>query len=126
MLTIELSQRDPRPVYLQIADGVRAAAARGLIQEGESLPPVRGLADYLGVHPNTVLQAYQELARAGIVASYRGRGTFLRSGALSHAERRAMAEAVAMRALSDAHRHGVSLDDLISALERAEAPMPDS
>ncbi len=57
----------------EIADSVRALVQRAALGPGDVLPPVRALADRLGVNRNTVVAAYRHLAQAGIVVS-RGRG----------------------------------------------------
>jgi DNA-binding transcriptional regulator YhcF (GntR family) len=53
------------PVYRQIVDGLRIALVNGELSPGDSLPPVRRLALDLGVHFNTVAQAYRALAQEG-------------------------------------------------------------
>ena len=71
---------DPRshiPIYLQIAEGVRAAVAAGLYRPGEALPSLRALAIDIQVNPNTVQRAYDELEREGVVYSQRGKGLFV-------------------------------------------------
>jgi GntR family transcriptional regulator len=55
----------PVPVYRQIVDGLRVALVKGDLVPGDSLPAVRRLALDIGVHFNTVAQAYRELAREG-------------------------------------------------------------
>ena len=73
---------DPRshvPIYLQIADGIRAAVAAGLYLPGEALPSLRNLAIEVQVNPNTVQRAYDELEREGLVYSRRGKGLFGKS-----------------------------------------------
>jgi DNA-binding transcriptional MocR family regulator len=65
------------PVYRQIADGIRSAAADGRLAPGHRLPATRDLARQLGVNRNTVVAAYDELAAAGWVESHTGRGTFV-------------------------------------------------
>ena len=52
---------DPRPIYQQVADGIKELIARGKLAEGASLPPVRQLAADLGVNLNTFATAYREL-----------------------------------------------------------------
>jgi DNA-binding transcriptional MocR family regulator len=64
---------------VEIADSVRELVERGLLSPGDALPPVRSLADRLGVNRNTVVAAYRLLAQAGLVAS-RGRGGTLVAG----------------------------------------------
>ncbi|MHB1863234.1 MAG: GntR family transcriptional regulator [Gemmatimonadaceae bacterium] len=118
-MDVELDPADRRPIFLQIADAVRGAIARGDLATGSPLPPVRALAPQLGVHPNTVLQAYHELALHGTVESRRGSGTFVRASPPGDGERRVMADEVAGRALRDAHAHGLTAVDLGAALDRA-------
>lgn len=56
-----------------IVDSVRTLQERGVLRAGDALPPVRALADRLGVNRNTVVAAYRQLTHAGIVVT-RGRG----------------------------------------------------
>lgn len=124
-MDISLQPDDRRPVFVQIADAIRAAIARGQLMVGDALPPLRSLAPQLGVHPNTVLQAYHELAATGVVEARRGSGTFVRHAARGIGERRVLADQVADRALRDAYAHGLTPDDLTAALSRAAArPQP--
>jgi GntR family transcriptional regulator len=53
------------PIYRQIVDGLRVALVNGDLAPGDPLPAVRRLALDIGVHFNTVAQAYRELAREG-------------------------------------------------------------
>ena len=57
----------------EIADSLRARIERGDLQPGDLLPPVRVLADELGVNRNTVVAAYRQLTQAGVIVT-RGRG----------------------------------------------------
>jgi GntR family transcriptional regulator len=63
MLRIDLASRVP--VYEQIANGLRAELVSRKFSPGEKLPPVRTLAVNLGVHHNTVAEAYRQLATEG-------------------------------------------------------------
>lgn len=53
------------PVYRQIVDGLRILLVNGDLHPGDQLPPVRRLATDLGVHFNTVAEAYRTLAEEG-------------------------------------------------------------
>lgn len=57
----------------EIADSVRDLIERGTLGPGDALPPVRTLADTLGVNRNTVVAAYRLLAQGGVVTGH-GRG----------------------------------------------------
>ena len=68
-----------KPVYLQLVDQVRYAAASGALRPGEPLPALRPLAEELRVNRNTVAKAYAELESQGIVETLPGKGCFLKS-----------------------------------------------
>lgn len=60
---------------LEISDCVRALVQSGTLRPGDSLPPVRELADTLSVNRNTVAAAYQRLAKAGLALTQGRLGT---------------------------------------------------
>lgn len=62
---LRLDLRSDSPAYRQIVDALRAVLVGGALRPGERLPPVRQLALDLGVHFNTVAEAYRLLAREG-------------------------------------------------------------
>jgi GntR family transcriptional regulator len=64
---ITVDQNDRRPIYQQVADGIKDLIARGALPEGTALPPVRQLALDLGVNLNTVATAYRELGEEGLI-----------------------------------------------------------
>jgi len=63
--------------YLQIAQQVRQAVRLGLLRTGDQLPTVKDVVSQLAINPNTVLKAYRELERDGLVAGRPGVGTFV-------------------------------------------------
>jgi GntR family transcriptional regulator len=65
------------PIYRQIVEQVRMAAATGEIPTGFALPSVRSLAEQLVINPNTVAKAYGELARDGVLESRQSLGYFV-------------------------------------------------
>jgi GntR family transcriptional regulator len=65
------------PIYRQIVDQVRLAAATGVLPPGEAVPSVRSLAERLLVNANTVVKAYGELVRDGVLESHHGLGYFV-------------------------------------------------
>jgi GntR family transcriptional regulator len=67
-----------KPVYLQLVDQVRYAAASGALRPGDPLPSIRPLAEELRVNRNTVAKAYTELESLGIIETVAGKGCFLK------------------------------------------------
>lgn len=65
------------PLFVQIAQAIIADVRRGRLRPGDQLPGTRTLAHSLGVHRNTILSAYQELAVEGWIQTSRARGTFV-------------------------------------------------
>jgi GntR family transcriptional regulator len=76
MLRIDLASSVP--VYEQIANGLRAELVAGHFGPGDRLPTVRALAIDLGVHHNTVAEAYRLLADEGWLELKRHRGAMVR------------------------------------------------
>src|SRR5437764_6723156 len=68
-----------KPVYLQLVDQVRYAAASGMLRVGESLPGIRPLAEELRINRNTVAKAYAELESQGVIETVPGKGCFLKT-----------------------------------------------
>jgi GntR family transcriptional regulator len=64
------------PIYVQIETQIKNAVAAGAIKPHQPLPSVRKLAAELGINPNTVARAYQELERDGVITTVPGGGTF--------------------------------------------------
>jgi GntR family transcriptional regulator len=67
-----------KPVYLQLADQIRYAAACGKLRPGEPLPALRPLAEELRVNRNTISKAYAELDAQGIIETIPGKGFFVK------------------------------------------------
>src|SRR5215472_16534582 len=63
--------------YLQIVQQVKQALRLGLLEVGDQLPTVREVVAQITINPNTVLKAYRELEREGLVESRPGQGTFV-------------------------------------------------
>ncbi len=67
------------PAYRQIVDQIRFHLHRGALSPGDPLPSVRGLATQLGVHFNTVAEAYRELASEGWIDLRQGKRAIART-----------------------------------------------
>ncbi|MCV2216657.1 MocR-like B6 salvage transcription factor PtsJ [Thauera sp. Sel9] len=61
-----------------IFDSIRTLTQTGVLEPGQALPPVRGLAVTLGVNRNTVAMAYKRLVAAGVALTQGRLGTVIR------------------------------------------------
>jgi GntR family transcriptional regulator len=77
VIEFHLDARSGVPTYLQLAQQVRQAVRLGILRPGDQLPTVKDVVGSLAINPNTVLKAYRELDREGIVEGRRGVGTFV-------------------------------------------------
>jgi GntR family transcriptional regulator len=115
------------PIYLQIADRIRAAVAGGVYRPGEVLPSLRAMATEIHVNPNTVQRAYDELERAGLVYSQRGRGLFVAEQGAAFAQslagdgvRRTLDEAI--RAAQSSGMNTQQIKEIFQAALKQAAP----
>lgn len=77
-MRFQVNFKSGMPVYLQIVDQVRAAAASGALKPGEALPTIRPVAEELRINRNTVAKAYGELESLGVIETVPGKGCFLK------------------------------------------------
>ena len=78
-MMLQVNFKSGKPVYLQVVDQIKSAAASGALQVGESLPSIRPLAEELRVNRNTIAKAYGELESQGIIETLPGKGCFLKA-----------------------------------------------
>jgi GntR family transcriptional regulator len=79
VMMLHVNFKSGKPVYLQVVDQIKSAAASGALQVGEPLPSIRPLAEELRVNRNTIAKAYTELESQGIIETLPGKGCFLKA-----------------------------------------------
>jgi GntR family transcriptional regulator len=79
MIEFHLDTRSGVPTYLQLVQQVRQAVRLGILRPGDQLPTVKEVVGSLAINANTVLKAYRDLDREGLVEGRRGLGTFVSS-----------------------------------------------
>ena len=104
---------------MQIVDQVQHVLGLGGLRPGERMPTVRQLAGELAVAPNTIVKAYDELQRLGLVVSRPGVGTVVAEGVEEVARERRVEEVFErLRMLArDAAALGISEDELWASLD---------
>ncbi|WP_165968462.1 GntR family transcriptional regulator [Saccharopolyspora elongata] len=98
MIEFRIDRRSGVSTYMQIVQQVTQAMRLGLLGPGDRLPTAREVVEATAVNPNTVLKAYRELERDGLVEARRGVGTFVTR---SLASDRTSVEAPMRRDLAD-------------------------
>lgn len=78
-MLFQVDFKSGKPVYLQLVDQIRYAAASGALRPGEALPSIRPMAEELRVNRNTVAKAYAELESQGVVETRPGKGSFIKA-----------------------------------------------
>jgi DNA-binding transcriptional regulator YhcF (GntR family) len=63
--------------YLQLVQQVHQAIQLGMLEPGDRLPTAQQVVGSLAINPNTVLKAYRDLEREGLVRARPGLGTFV-------------------------------------------------
>ena len=72
----KLDTQSRTPIYEQLKAQITELVVIGALEPGSQLPSVRSLARDLGVNPNTVQKAYQDLERDQVIYSVSGKGSF--------------------------------------------------
>ena len=123
-MIVQINYKSGKPVYLQVVDQIKAAAASGSLQPGEALPSIRPLAEELRVNRNTIAKAYAELESIGVIETRQGKGCFLRENhsPLKKEIRRKMLIEEIDQAVIQAHHLQVSRQDFLALVrERLDA-----
>ena len=114
-LTIDTT--DARPIYQQVADGIKKLIARGPLAEGTLLPPVRQLAADLGVNLNTIATAYRELQKDGLIVIKHGSGSVVASRTITERSQEELLRPL-RTALTELVLAGLSSSKILSMVSR--------
>jgi GntR family transcriptional regulator len=117
--TPEISTGSGSPIFRQIVDQIRLAAATGRLTDGDQLPSVRALAEKLLVNPNTIAKAYAELSREGVIETRPGQGVFIARvrQIYTRAERHRRLSPLIDSLVNEGISLGFSSDELVDALK---------
>ena len=114
MIKLDLQSRVP--LYEQLQEQIIRRSLLGVLEENEQLPSVRSLAREVGVNPNTVAKAYQELERQGIIYTVSGRGSFVSPNVLSLQTPRQAALDEVFETLDKALSRGIPPEELLEQI----------
>src|ERR1700692_4091344 len=77
MIEFQLDETSGVATYLQLVQQVHQALRLGLLEPGDQLPTAQQVVAKLAINPNTVLKAYRDLEREGLVRPRPGQGQFV-------------------------------------------------
>ncbi len=120
MIEFQLDPFSGVATYLQLVQQVHDALRLGLLEPGDRLPTAQQVVAKLAINPNTVLKAYRDLEREGLVRGRPGQGTFV-IGTLSGADSATQARFLAAMndLLRSARSAGLGPDDIESIYRTA-------
>lgn len=105
-------------IYLQLKEEIIRLACIGVLRPDDQLPSVRQLARELGINPNTVSKAYQELENGKIIYSLPGKGSFIATDIFSLSEIRESAFLDFTKAVRRAKQLLIRKEELTERLEQ--------
>ena len=116
---LQINFKSGKPVYLQVVDQIKAAAASGALKPGDPLPCIRPLAEELRVNRNTIAKAYSELESLGVIETQQGKGCFLKENRspLKKDVRRKMLIEEIDQAIVQAHHLQVGHEEFLTLVE---------
>jgi GntR family transcriptional regulator len=128
VLDFRLDRGSGVATYLQLVHQVKHALRLGVLRPGDRLPTAKEVVDRLAINPNTVLKAYRELEREGLVMGRPGLGTFVQRtlGGASVAEHARLRDQLAGW-VRDARTAGLDAEDveaLFASVVLDAAPPP--
>ena len=119
-MRLQIDFKSGTPVYLQLVEQIRHAAASGGLRTGEPLPGIRPLAEELRVNRNTVAKAYAELESQGVIETVPGKGCFLKevNSPLTKTARNDLLIQEIDRAIVAAHHLQISENDFVALVKK--------
>ena len=115
-MILQIDFNSDEAIYIQLRNQIIMGIATSQIQEGDTLPSVRQLAENIGINMHTVNKAYSVLREEGFLQLDRRRGAVI---ALDIDKIRAMED---MRrylrvALAKAHCHNITKEDIYELVD---------
>lgn len=118
MIIFNIDNQSRVPIYEQIINQSERFVLTGALTADDALPSVRALAMDLSSNPNTILKAYVELERRGVIYSVPGKGTFITAAAREKISQSRLDQLhVIEQAAVECHLAGIQKETAINAVE---------
>lgn len=117
-MEFQLNKGTEFPIYQQLKEQIRYFLLNGDLQPGTKLPPPKDLAGYLRINKNTVIVAYKELEKEGVIVTKHGQGTYVSDNLPPDqgSERKQALIELAREALEKARALGFGAEDLFTVV----------
>jgi len=115
----KLDMQSRMPIYEQLKNKISELVMMGILGPDDQLPTVRSFARDLGVNPNTVQKAYQELERDKIIYSVAGRGSYISPEIAGSGMLQQRYVQKVMAALQQARQCGIQKERMLQAVQEA-------
>ena len=114
---INIDYQNSAPIYEQIVEQIERYIAFGVMKPKEQIPSIRELASNLGINPNTVKKAYEELEKRGAIVTVSTKGTFVTEKIKDIAERK-VAEKIKLikDTVAELEKLGISREEIIKKI----------
>lgn len=124
-MNIHIDHHSGEPLYRQIVEAIRLRVASGQAHPGDQLPSIRELAEQLQINTRTIVKAYDELDRAGLVVTQHGRGVFIASqrASLPVRERRKRLREMALKIVVEASQIGSPIEEVLEVIQETAAEL---
>ncbi len=110
----EINLQSPVPLYEQVYKKVVELVAGGTLKPGSQIPSVRALAKELGINPNTIAKAYNQLENDKIIYTLAGRGSFISDFDVGEVQEKVLQKFD--ESVKEANNVGVTKDKLINRI----------
>jgi DNA-binding transcriptional regulator YhcF (GntR family) len=109
---------DNSPIYQQIMWHIKSEIASGNISAGNKIPSIRELSKLIQTNPNTIMRAYQELEREGVIFNKRGEGAFVTEDAALTLKHN-MAQKYILDFITNMQKLNISTTEILQMLQTA-------
>lgn len=114
---INIDYQNPAPIYEQIVEQIERYIAFGVMKPKEQIPSIRELASSLGINPNTVKKAYEELEKRGAIVTVSTKGTFVTEKIQDIAERKVKEKIKLIKdTVAELEKLGLSKEEIIKKI----------
>ncbi len=117
-MDFQVNKSSEFPIYQQLKEQIKYFLLSGVLQPGTRVPPPKDLASYLQINRNTVIAAYKELEKEGMLLTKHGQGTYVSEEMppLPDEERKQALIALVRETMERTVKLGFSVEDLFTVV----------